>query len=120
MESGWRELHELGIIIEVVKQVERIAIEQEVQMIDKLVLQIGEISPVIPKFVYAVYPAAVDGTMLEHTKLEIEKIPANGRCKNCQAIFHLIEHHGVCPECGSDEREILSGRECNIKEIVCC
>jgi len=113
-------VHELSIIIEVAKQVERFAVENEITVIDTLVLQIGELSPVIPKYVKAVYPAAVDGTMLEHTRLEIEMLPASGRCRNCSRIYDLIQQKGSCPECGSTNREMLSGDEFMIKEIVCC
>ena len=59
-------MHELGIIIEVVQTVERIAREQNLTQIQRLTLQIGELSSVIPYFVEQCYPAAVDGTMLLH------------------------------------------------------
>lgn len=113
-------MHELSIIIEVAKQVERLALENDITVIDTLVLQIGELSTVIPKYVEAVYPAAVDGTMLEHTKLEIQMLPANGRCRDCGRIFDLVQHKGVCPDCESTSREMLSGDEFMIKEIICC
>ncbi|MGL6199590.1 MAG: hydrogenase maturation nickel metallochaperone HypA [Lachnospiraceae bacterium] len=112
-------MHELSIIIEVAKQVERLAVENEITIIDTLVLQIGALSPVIPKYVEAVYPAAVDGTMLEHTKLKIEMLPANGRCRDCGRIYDLVLQQGVCPDCDSSSREMLSGDEFMIKEIVC-
>ena len=113
-------MHELSIIIEVAKQVERLAIENRITVIDTLVLQIGELSPVIPKYVEAVYPAAVDGTMLEQTKLRIEMLPASGRCRSCGNIFNLVEYREECPECKSTSREMLSGDEFMIKEIICC
>lgn len=68
-------MHELGIMFQVVKTVERIAEHNNVSNIETLVLQIGEVSPVIPRYVEACYPAAKDGTILENTKLEIEIIP---------------------------------------------
>jgi len=113
-------MHELSIIIEVAKQVERLAVENEITIIDTLVLQIGALSPVIPKYVEAVYPAAVDGTMLEHTRLKIEMLPANGRCRDCGLIYDLVQQQGICPDCDSSNREMLSGDEFMIKEIVCC
>lgn len=112
-------MHELGVVIEVVKVVEKFAVENQVQKIDTLVLQIGELSSMIPKYIKAVYPAAVDGTMLEDTKLEIEILPGNARCADCGKVFNVLEHKGKCPKCNGKRLELLCGKEFYIKEIVC-
>lgn len=112
------DLHELGIMINVVRSVENFAKENGITVIDTLVLQVGELSPVIPRFIEACYPAAKDGTMLENTKLEIEILPGNAICKRCEKVFNLIKCKSECPDCGSREWEPLGGREFLIKEIV--
>lgn len=113
-------MHELGVMIEVVKSVEKIYAAQGLTKIDALVLQIGELSPMIPKYVEACYPAAADGTVLENARLVIETLPGNGRCKHCHKVFNILEAGGKCPHCGAPRYEILSGREFLIKEIVAC
>ena len=65
-------------------------------------------------------PAAVDGTMLEQTELEIEVLPGNGLCKSCGKVFNLREHERTCPRCGARSWELLGGKEFNIKEILAC
>ena len=50
-------LHELGLLMEIVKTVEKFTVENKVGRIEKLVLQIGEISSVIPEYMKKVYPA---------------------------------------------------------------
>lgn len=107
-------------MIEVVKTVENFAKQNQLTKIDKLVLQIGELSSMIPRYIEACYPAAVDGTMLQNTKLEIEVLPGNGICRNCNKVFNLIENNNKCPHCGSNDWEILCGKEFMIKEIVAC
>ncbi len=113
-------MHELGVVIEVVKTVERFAEKNGVTKIDRLVLQIGELSSMIPKYIEACYPAAVDGTTMEETKLEIEIVPGNGLCKKCNEVFNMIQHEGKCPKCASKDIELLSGKEFMIKEILAC
>ncbi len=113
-------MHELGVVIQVVKTVERIAKENNLTQIDTLVLQIGELSSMIPKYIEECYPAAVDGTIMEDTTLEIEILPGNGLCRSCKHVFNLIEHKNTCPECQGEEWDMLSGKEFNIKEIVAC
>lgn len=113
-------MHELGVVIEVIKTVEIFADQNNLTKIDKIVLQIGELSAMIPEYVEACYPAAVDGTSLEETKLEIEILPGNGLCSQCNQVFHLTEQKKKCSYCQSMEWEVLSGREFMIKEIVAC
>lgn len=112
-------MHELGVIIEIVKQVELIARENEVEKIESLVLQIGELSSMVPHYMKKLYPAAVEGTLLENSSLEIEIIPGNGLCRECGQVFNLIKDKGACPGCRSKSFELLSGKEFMIKEIVC-
>jgi hydrogenase nickel incorporation protein HypA/HybF len=113
-------LHELGVVIEVIKTVENIAEKNGLRKIDTLVLQIGELSSMIPRYIEACYPAAVDGTLLEDTKLKIEILPGNAICKKCNKVFNLIENNSTCPKCGSKNWDLLSGREFMIKEIIAC
>jgi hydrogenase nickel incorporation protein HypA/HybF len=93
---------------------------EPVTKIQTLVLQIGELSSTIPKYVEACYPAAVEGTLLQDTELKIEIMPGNGICKECDKVFNLIENNNTCPKCGSKHWEVLSGKEFMIKEIVAC
>ena len=113
-------MHEIGVMIEVVKTVENFAKRNGVTKIQTLVLQIGELSSSIPRYIEACYPAAVEGTLLKDTELKIEILPGNGICKECNKVFNLLENNSICPKCGSNHWEILSGKEFMIKEIVAC
>ncbi len=110
-------MHELGVLLEVVEQVKQVAAENDVQKIEKLVLQVGELCSMIPRYMKQLYPAAVDGTILEGSQLVIETIPGNGKCHSCGEVYNLLEGHGICPSCGKKEFEMLSGDEFFIKEI---
>jgi hydrogenase nickel incorporation protein HypA/HybF len=113
-------MHELGVVIEVVEAVEEIVKEEKLTKVDKIVLQIGELSSMIPMYVERCYPAAVDGTILQDTKLEIEILPANGICRSCNKVFNLLANQKKCPVCKTTEWDILGGNEFIIKEIVAC
>ena len=43
-------MHELGIVFHIVKTVENIAAENQVSKVGKVVLQIGEVSTIIPSY----------------------------------------------------------------------
>lgn len=112
-------MHEIGVLFEVVKTVEKFARENDVKKIETLVLQIGELSSVVPRYMKNLYPAAIEESILEDSKLEIQVLPANALCKDCNKVFALIKNKGICPKCNSKNYEILGGREFFIKEIVC-
>lgn len=111
-------MHELGIMIDIVKTVQSFAQKNGVSNIDTLVLQIGELSPVVPRYIEECYSAAIDGTSLQNTKLKIEIMPGNGICKQCNQVFNILEHKKKCPKCARGDWELLCGREFMIKEIV--
>lgn len=110
-------MHELGIIIEVVKQVEDFAKEHNVKEIETVVLQVGELSSMVPKYIEDVYPIAVEHTSLKNTTLEIEMLPGLGTCKECNFGYNLILNNNTCPMCGSGKYLVISGTEFMIKEI---
>ncbi len=113
-------MHELGVVIKVVKNVENFARENGITQIETLVLQIGALASVIPRFVEECYPMAIKDTMLENTKLKIEVLPANGRCRKCEKVFNVLKYRSVCPHCNAGNPEMISGNEFMIKEIVAC
>ncbi|HHX59884.1 MAG TPA: hydrogenase maturation nickel metallochaperone HypA [Epulopiscium sp.] len=113
-------MHELGIVYEVIKVVDNFVKENNLEKVEKIILEIGQLSQAIPRFIEECYPAAVSETPYEETKLEIIQLPAKGECETCNEVYNIIEHRKICPKCGGEAYEIISGEEFNIKEIVAC
>lgn len=67
-------MHELGIMYHIVEQVLKVVEINQLSEVEAIVLQVGEMSSVVPRYLHACYPAAVDGTTLKNTKLEVEII----------------------------------------------
>lgn len=113
-------MHELGIVYEVIKVVDKFVADNNITKVEKIVLEIGQLSQAIPRFIEECYPAAVDGTIYEKTALEIVALPANGECAACKNIYNIIEHNKKCPKCSGEDYIIISGEEFNIREVVAC
>jgi len=111
-------MHELGILSAIVKTVLDIMAKEGLTAVEKIVLQVGELSGVLPHYVEECYPAAVYKTPLEKTKLEMEVLPGIVRCKACGEEFSGVQFNLKCPKCGSENLEALTGRELIIKEIL--
>jgi len=101
----------------IVEQVLRVVETNQLSEVEAIVLQVGELSSVVPRYLHACFPAAVDGTILENTKLEVEILTANGICGGCGKVYPLLEHSRMCPECQGEELEMISGGEFYLKEI---
>ncbi|NBG87851.1 hydrogenase maturation nickel metallochaperone HypA/HybF [Isachenkonia alkalipeptolytica] len=110
-------MHELGIVYEVIKVVDGFVEENHVTKVEKIVLEIGQLSQAIPRFIEECYPAAVSETPYEETKLEIISLPAEGTCNFCKASYNIVDHRKVCPGCKGENFTLISGQEFNIKEI---
>ena len=112
-------MHELSVLVEVVRQVKEIMDENDIKKVDTIVMEIGELSSVLPMYMYEYFPVICDDKPeFKDTKLEIITLPGNARCYDCGTIFNVIDNKGYCPKCNSFEKELLCGKECNIKEIL--
>lgn len=111
-------MHELGIVIQIVKQLDAYVIEHQIKKVETIVLEIGALSSVYPKFVEDVYPIAVENTRFKDTRLKIEIAPGIGRCNDCNFIYNLVENQNICPKCEKDHFTVISGRDFMIKQLI--
>ncbi len=112
-------MHELGIVFEIVKRVELAAVENLLALPDiaAVVVEVGEASTIVPKYLRECWPAAIDGTDLKDAELDVEIIVATVRCKACGNVYEYLNRGKVCPDCGSPECVMVTGQELNIREI---
>lgn len=110
-------MHELTILVELVDMVEKAMSENNIDKIDTVVIQIGQLSSIVPRYMMEYYPNASCGSRLDGSKLKIEIIPGNGLCHHCNKVFNVVKNKGKCPICNADDWEILSGQEFILKEI---
>lgn len=110
-------MHEIGVVRSLCKTVLDYAMENNVSQISEIVCQVGELSLVIPQYVEEIYPTVVAGTELENTRLLLETVPGLAICNGCDEVFNVVENEGYCPNCGSFDKDVLSGRDFSIKEI---
>ena len=111
-------MHELGIVIQIIKQLDDYVVAENIEHVEVIVLQIGALSSVYPKFVEDVYPIAVEHTRFKDTKLKIEIAPGIGRCNACNFIYNLIENKNICPKCEKDQFTVISGLDFMIKQLL--
>lgn len=111
-------MHELGIVFHIVKTVEEIARENHAEKVNRVVLQIGEVSAIIPHYLEDCWRwKCAKSELMDGCELKIEMIPAVTFCGGCERTYPTVEHGKVCPFCGSENTWLVQGNEHEIKEI---
>lgn len=111
-------MHELGIVFYIIKDVKKVALENQVERVTQVTLSLGEVSSVIPDQLEDCWKWAVkkEPLMLD-CQLKIEVIPAVTYCESCHSEYPTVQHGRTCPHCGSQKTCLLRGNEVEIKEI---
>lgn len=111
-------MHELGVVFQVIRQVEEVAADNSVARVNAVTLQLGEVSAVIPSYLQDCWKWAVKRTeIMREAELRIEQIPAVTYCEDCGKDYGTVAHGRTCPYCGSERTYLLQGNEFIIKEI---
>ena len=111
-------MHEIGLVREVLRTVSDFAEKNNVEKVDEIVLEVGELSLVIPEYLEEIYPKVVaKDEQFRDTKLILEIVPGLAICEDCDCVFNVTKEEGICPDCGSQNKTVYSGKECVIKEI---
>ena len=100
-------MHELAITQAVV---DAVVARTGAVAIDRVRLEIGKLSGVVPDSVRFCFDLVADGTPLQGALLEIAEPPGRGRCRDCAAAFDVDDPIVLCPACDSANVEILAGR----------
>lgn len=113
-------MHELGIVFHIIKTVEEVSSENDVEGINSVVLEVGEVSGIVNSYLTDCWKWAVKKKELfKEAELVIETIPAVTYCETCEKQYETVKYGKICPYCNSERTYLLRGNEVNIKEIEC-
>ena len=111
-------MHELGIVFYIIRDVKAAAEENGVSRVAAVVMDIGEVSTIVPEYLTDCWRWAADREeMLKGCELKINIIPAVTHCDGCGQDYPTVAHGKICPHCGSGETWLLRGNEVEIKAI---
>lgn len=111
-------MHELGIVIEVVKQVEKLAKENNVEKVTKLTLEVGEVSGVVKEYFEDAFKWFIKkSTYMKECVLDYVTIQGISYCEDCKKTYPTTQFGKECPFCRSPRTYLVSGQEVKIKDI---
>ena len=114
-------MHELGTVLYIIDQVEKVVEENSLTQVASVTVQIGEVSGIIPDYITDAWKWAIkESKYLKDTELKVEKLEAVTFCEDCQKTYPTVKYAKICPYCGSEHTYLVTGNEYNIKEIEAC
>lgn len=112
-------MHELGIVVKVLEQVDEVAEQYKAERIMKVTMEVGEVSTIVPDLFTDAFNWARKKTRFAQ-EAELEMIIIEGRtyCQSCGETYKTTEHGKKCPHCGSYDTYLLTGDQVIIKDIA--
>ena len=110
-------MHELGLCDALLKKLRSVAKENELDGVNSMSLEIGNLSGVIPRFMEDCWQAVIDGTEFAETKLFVTSMPGTARCDDCGYEFEVNLDHMLCPQCSGKHLIPISGNDIIITQI---
>ena len=111
-------MHELSIVMEVVKQVDKLAKDYNVKEVKSITVEVGEVSGVVKDyFVDAFNWMKKKNALLKNCELNYIAIEAISYCEDCKKTYSTTKYAKECPYCHSNKTYLVSGKDFMIKEI---
>lgn len=111
-------MHELGVVFQVIKQVEALGVENQLEEVASVTLEIGEVSGILHEYLTDCWKWSIKKSdLLKNAELKIETIEAVTFCEDCKELYSTTEYGKTCPNCQSEHTYLVQGNEFLIKEI---
>jgi len=110
-------MHELSIALGIVKIAENETKKANAKQVTKIELEIGTLAGVELESLNFVWESAIKNSVLEFAEKEITVIKGLGKCIDCDTEFDMEFIYDVCPNCKSNFKGILKGKELRVKAL---
>ncbi len=111
-------MHELGIVVHVIKQIEALAKEKQIQKVVELTLEVGEVSGVVKEYFVDAFNWAKKRTeYMKECELNYVIIEGISYCQDCKKTFKTTAYGKTCPHCGSANTYLITGKDVAIKDV---
>lgn len=110
-------MHEIKIAEELIGIIRQVAEEENLKKVTKVNIQFGKMIMIVSDVFHFVFESAVKGTVAKNAKLYLEILPVKFACNKCKEETEIDDLLFVCPLCGSNDLNLIQGREIIIESI---
>lgn len=110
-------MHELSVTESILEIALRYANRAEAKRVAALHLVIGQLSSIVDDSVQFYWDIISKDTIAEGATLHFRRIPFVLLCRECDCRYSPGGEDFACPECGSENFEIVSGEEFYLESL---
>ena len=110
-------MHEVSIANDIINIVRQNLTDPGIVRVKSVKLDLGEFSNIQPDSLRFGFQVLSAGTNLEGAQLDINLIPLTIKCSSCGNVSSTESGFFYCSLCGSNDVNVLSGKELKIVEI---
>lgn len=107
-------MHETAVVMGLLDILERKAAESGVGRIVSVVVVLGRLRGLDSRQIAGAFEIFSEGTRAEGARLIVEEVEPTARCRSCGTSYAAKGWSLVCPSCGGEDAEILTGRELHV------
>ncbi|MCR5054573.1 MAG: hydrogenase maturation nickel metallochaperone HypA [Lachnospiraceae bacterium] len=114
-------MHEMSYMVALVKEALEYCDENHIdgEKVDTVCVEVGEMTGVLPEFLYKYYPDVIRDTVLAGSHLDVAQMPVEIECASCRKHYHPEAENGyACPHCHGKDGSIIKGRECTLSSLT--
>jgi len=111
-------MHELSIVMSIIKIAEQQANAANATVIEEIELDIGTLSGIEMGALDFAWDQAVNQTMLQDSIKKVNRINAKAICMDCNTEFVIEAYYDSCPVCNGHLLDIIQGKELRVKSIL--
>ena len=112
-------MHEMSYAVRLVNMAIDTAKENELNNVDTVTVEIGQMTGVLPHLLKEAYTSASKGTILEGSTLDITMTNVTAHCNDCNTTYepNAVNNY-CCPSCNSLNSKIIKGRDVSLISIT--
>ncbi len=110
-------MHELAVTQSILDIVTEHARRANAQRILRIHLVVGELTGFVDDSIQFYFDLLSPGTLAEGAELQIERVPARVKCRQCTGEFSPRDFNWICPTCSAVGGDVIAGQEFRVESI---
>ena len=111
-------MHELSYVLDIIDSVQSVKEKEGFSKVNKIIVNVGQMSGVVPFYLNKYFEEAKKGTFLADTILETVEKEVIIKCEGCNKEYTpRKETRYKCPFCGERKGKLIQGKGITIENI---
>jgi hydrogenase nickel incorporation protein HypA/HybF len=116
--SMFKPMHELSVALNIAGIIKENVPETDLNRISLIRIDIGILSNISPDSLLFCFNSMKENEGFSSAALEINNLPLNIKCRNCETVSEENDFIFICKLCGSNDIEVIGGDELSLNSII--